>query len=96
MGVNSVRKEFAPRGANSYHQELTLFFKGIYFVHKGNQEVTKLSPFVKWGEKDGGDPIYLTDSHCACLSLLSITLLSVFVSDTYNQRSGPGTRGQRE
>ena len=64
-GINSWSKEFAPVGANSFLQELTLFQKG--FITQGSkQEVTKLFPFEIM-RKYGDVPIHF-NAQASCLT----------------------------
>ena len=47
MGINSHRREFAPCGANSFHEKLTPFAR-ILFSQKKNKKTGSHERFLPW------------------------------------------------
>ena len=57
-GINSFRKEFAPKGANSFRRALIQFLKG-FFAWRSKQEVIKFVSFCNKFRKHSVDFIHL-------------------------------------
>ena len=55
--VNSLRKEFAPKGANSFLKEFTPFERAL-LPRKANRILQSLTPFEKMLRKHGSVPIH--------------------------------------
>ena len=83
MGVNSVRKEFAPIGANSFLTEQTPCWKSCV-IQKSKQQVTKVVSLCKNGRKTWSVSEFLLDNsgtkcYFLCIVHNSILELILFV-----------------